>query len=70
MQEEQETRDKQKASAARLSVISNSTLVLLKLIIGIAIGSVSVISEAIHSGVDLIAAVIAWFAVKTLEQTC
>ena len=64
MQDDQETRDKRKASAARLSVISNSTLVLLKLVIGTAIGSVSVISEAIHSGVDLLAAVIAWFAVR------
>lgn len=68
MDEEQETKDRQKASAARLSVISNSTLVLLKLIIGVAIGSVSVISEAIHSSVDLLAAVIAWFAVKTSSK--
>jgi len=64
MQDDQETRDKRKASAARLSVISNSILVLLKLVIGIAIGSVSVISEATHSGVDLLAALIAWFAVR------
>ena len=68
MQDDQETIDKRKASAARLSVISNSTLVLLKLAVGIAIGSVSVISEAIHSGVDLLAAVIAWFAVKTSSK--
>jgi len=33
--------------------------------IGMAIGSVSIISEAIHSGVDLLAAVIAMFSVKT-----
>jgi cation diffusion facilitator family transporter len=65
MQDDQENKDKQKASAARLSVVSNSTLVLLKLAVGLSIGSVSVISEAIHSGVDLLAAVIAWFAVKT-----
>ena len=68
MQDDQETIDKRKASAARLSVISNSTLVLLKLAVGIAIGSVSVISEAIHSGVDLLAAMIAWFAVKTSSK--
>jgi cation diffusion facilitator family transporter len=61
----QEIIDKRKASVARLSVISNTTLVLLKLAVGLAIGSVSVISEAIHSGVDLLAAVIALFAVKT-----
>ena len=57
--------DKRKISVAWLSVISNTLLVLLKIIIGILIGSVSVISEAIHSGVDLLAAVIALFAVKT-----
>jgi len=54
-----------KTSVALLSVISNTTLVVLKLIIGLAIGSVSVISEAIHSGVDLLAAIIALFAVRT-----
>lgn len=48
-----------------LSVISNATLVVLKLIVGMVIGSVSVISEAIHSGVDLLAAMIALFAVRT-----
>lgn len=54
-----------KTSVAMLSVISNTTLVVLKLIIGLLIGSVSVISEAIHSGVDLVAAIIALFAVRT-----
>ena len=53
-----------KARVALLSVASNTTLVLLKLVVGIAIGSVSVISEAIHSGVDLLAAIIAFFAVR------
>lgn len=54
-----------KTSAALLSVISNTLLVLLKFLVGLLIGSVSVISEAIHSAVDLLAAVIALFAVKT-----
>lgn len=54
-----------KSSVALLSVLSNTTLVLTKLIVGLLIGSVSVISEAIHSGVDLLAAIIALFAVKT-----
>ena len=56
---------KRKERVALLSVISNSTLVIIKLIVGLVIGSVSVISEAIHSGVDLLAAVIALFSVKT-----
>ncbi len=53
-----------KKRAARLSVISNSLLIILKLATGVITGSVSIISEAIHSAIDLIAAVIAFFAVK------
>ena len=55
---------KQKTRVASLSVISNITLVVLKAIVGILIGSVSVISEAIHSGMDLLAAIIALIAVR------
>jgi len=39
--------------------------VAFKLIVGLAIGSVSVLSEAIHSGIDLVAALIAFFAVRS-----
>jgi len=55
--------NKRKSNVAFLSVVSNTSLVILKLVVGGAIGSVSVISEAIHSGVDLLAAVIALLAV-------
>jgi cation diffusion facilitator family transporter len=57
-----------KSAVARLSVISNSALVAGKLIVGIAIGSVSVISEAIHSGFDLVAAIIALLAVRAASR--
>jgi len=57
--------DRRKRQVALLSVISNTTLVALKLAVGLAISSVSVISEAIHSGVDLIAAAIAYYSVRT-----
>jgi cation diffusion facilitator family transporter len=53
-----------KENVAILSVVSNSVLVAFKTIVGILIGSVSIISEAIHSGMDLLAAVIAMFSVK------
>lgn len=53
-----------KTSVAALSIVSNTVLVNFKLAVGIAIGSVSVISEAIHSGIDLIAAIMAFFAVR------
>lgn len=57
--------NKRKARVAWLSVGSNTLLVVAKLVVGVLIGSVSVISEAIHSGMDLVAAGIALFAVKT-----
>jgi cation diffusion facilitator family transporter len=53
-----------KSSVALLSVASNAFLVIVKLVIGLFIGSISVISEAIHSGVDLVAALIALFSVR------
>jgi len=58
------TLDQLKEKTARLSVISNTGLVLMKFFVGFAIGSVSIISEAIHSSMDLIAAVIAFFSVR------
>lgn len=53
-----------KENVALLSVVSNSVLVAVKTIVGILIGSVSIISEAIHSGMDLLAAIIAMVSVK------
>lgn len=58
------TLEGQKRLTAGLSVFSNAILVVGKLVIGIAINSVSVISEAAHSGMDLVASVIAFFAVR------
>ena len=60
--------DKLKEKTARLSIISNSGLVLLKFVVGVAIGSVSIISEAIHSSMDLVAAVIAFIAVRKSSE--
>src|SRR5512136_1838076 len=53
-----------KVNIARLSVASNTLLILMKLAVGIISGSVSIISEAIHSSMDLLAAIIAFFAVR------
>ena len=47
-----------------LSVLSNLFLVVGKIIVGVMINSVAIISEAIHSGMDLLAAIIAFVAVQ------
>lgn len=57
-----------KVKTARLSIFSNVFLILLKLIAGILSGSVSIISEAIHSMMDLVAAIIAFFSVRISSQ--
>jgi cation diffusion facilitator family transporter len=56
--------EKQKKLAAGFSIASNTALVVGKLIVGLMINSVSVISEAVHSGIDLVASVVAFFAVR------
>jgi cation diffusion facilitator family transporter len=53
-----------KSRTALLSVGSNTTLIAMKVVVGIITGSVSIISEAIHSSMDLMAAVIAFFSVR------
>lgn len=62
-----ESQATEKIKAARLSIISNSVLVCLKLGVGLSIGSVAVISEAIHSATDLVASIIAFFAVRASD---
>ncbi len=57
-----------KIKTAGLSVISNSLLILLKSVAGIVSGSVSIISEAIHSLMDLLAALMTFFAVKVSDN--
>jgi cation diffusion facilitator family transporter len=57
-----------KSRAAAISIASNSALIVFKLIVGILSGSVAIISEALHSGSDLLAAVIAFLAVRRAAQ--
>ncbi|KAB2334838.1 cation transporter [Cytobacillus depressus] len=52
------------SKVAFLSVMSNTTVVILKIIVGIFTGSVAVLSEAIHSFLDLMASLIAFFSVR------
>jgi len=57
-----------KSNAARLSIISNTALILMKLVAGIATGSVSILSEAVHSLMDLFAAVIAFVSINLADR--
>ena len=57
-----------KVSTARLSIVSNTLLILMKLAAGIISGSVSILSEAIHSSMDLVAAIISFFSVRVSDN--
>jgi cation diffusion facilitator family transporter len=58
---------RRKQQAALLSIVSNITLVLLKIVVGLGSGSVSVLSEAAHSATDLMASVIAYLSVRASD---
>jgi cation diffusion facilitator family transporter len=57
-----------KSKAAAISIASNSLLILLKIVAGIFTGSISLIAEAIHSTMDLAAAIIAYFSVRVSDK--
>lgn len=54
--------------AAALSIASNSVLIVLKLVAGALTGSVAIITEAMHSSVDLIASIVAYVSVRTADK--
>jgi cation diffusion facilitator family transporter len=57
-----------KAGAATLSVVSNSLLIALKIAAGAITGSIAIITEAIHSSIDLLASVIALVSVRKADE--
>ena len=59
---------KEKNRIAFISVIAAIFLTGFKLIVGLVTGSLGILSEALHSGLDLVAAVITLFAVKVSDK--
>ena len=57
-----------KNNVALLSVGSNTLLIGMKLVVGMLSGSVSILSEAIHSMMDWVAAVIAYMSVRISDK--
>ena len=56
--------DREKLHAAATSVLGAVCLTTLKIVVGIATGSLGILAEAAHSGLDLVAAVATFFAVR------
>jgi cation diffusion facilitator family transporter len=57
-----------KSGAAALSIASNSILIALKLAAGAITGSIAILTEAIHSAIDLVASLIAFFSVRKADE--
>ncbi|HEX4281540.1 MAG TPA: cation diffusion facilitator family transporter [Solirubrobacteraceae bacterium] len=53
-----------KTRTAALSIVSNSVLILLKVIASSITGSVAILTEAAHSSIDLVASIVAFFSVR------
>lgn len=58
---------KEKRNVALSSVIAAIFLTIMKLVVGVSTGSLGILSEALHSGLDLIAAIMTLFAVKIAD---
>jgi cation diffusion facilitator family transporter len=57
-----------KSGAAVVSIASNSALIALKLAAAAITGSVAILSEALHSAIDLIASVVAFVTVRKADE--
>jgi cation diffusion facilitator family transporter len=57
-----------KVRSAALSIVSNSVLILLKVIAGTITGSIAILTEALHSGIDLVASAVAFVSVRKADE--
>ena len=57
-----------KTQVAAISIVASASMAIIKLIVGIAIGSLALISEALHSSVDLVATIVTWFVVRVSDR--
>ena len=57
-----------KFGAARLSIVSNSVLIVLKVVAGAVTGSIAIITEAVHSSIDLLASIVAYLSLRKADE--
>jgi cation diffusion facilitator family transporter len=57
-----------KSGAAGLSIASNATLIAIKIAAGAITGSIAILTEALHSLIDLVASVIAFVSVRKADE--
>src|SRR5215216_8102170 len=57
-----------KSGVAAISIFASAGMAAAKFVVGIAIGSLALISEALHSSVDVVATIITWMVVRVSDQ--
>lgn len=57
-----------KSRVAAISIVASASMAAVKFAVGVAIGSIALISEALHSSVDLIATVVTWIVVRIADK--
>jgi cation diffusion facilitator family transporter len=57
-----------KSRVAAISVFASASMALAKFVVGVAIGSLALISEALHSSVDLVATIVTWMVVRISDR--
>jgi cation diffusion facilitator family transporter len=57
-----------KSRVAAVSIAASASMAVSKFVVGVAIGSLALISEALHSSIDLVATVITWFVVRFSDK--
>src|SRR5436309_6763209 len=57
-----------KTNVAAISIFASAGMAAAKFAVGVAIGSLALISEALHSSVDLVATVVTWLVVRVSDQ--
>jgi cation diffusion facilitator family transporter len=57
-----------KQRVAAISVIASGAMAALKFVVGVAIGSIALISEALHSLVDFGATIVTWLVVRVSDK--
>jgi cation diffusion facilitator family transporter len=57
-----------KSRVAAISVFASAAMAAAKFVVGIAIGSLALISEALHSSVDVVATIVTWLVVRVSDR--
>src|SRR4030081_3991840 len=57
-----------KTRVAAISIFASAAMAAAKFVVGVAIGSLALISEALHSTVDMVATIVTWLVVRVSDR--